>query len=276
LRKVKHDTLTYHLIKKKGNIVNSLSLHTLIGSETPGNIEPKKVYMALMGYTTFFDSELQKLKKQASASISNPKIAITELQIFTNKRHLPNNKTLTEALFLAGIIHSSIRQGELIQLITHSALVNHGGGLCKQKESVFPDPVHWASHLYGNLPESFPVMTKVSGNTFNVNCKGFPNVLNAPFIDVLCLLTKNKNQLIIISINRHPSSNIKSRIKITGFTCKEKAVIKLISGKNFLTRNSLKNPDEVQLKTLSALIKTPEFEFNFLPCSITGIFLDSA
>ena len=52
--------------------------------------------------------------------------------------HLPTNATQAESLYLSGALHSAMRQGDLVEMFTHSALVNHGGGLKKEREIVLP------------------------------------------------------------------------------------------------------------------------------------------
>ena len=84
------------LVERKGDQVRSLSLHTLIGGQAREEQDPEAVYRALMAYTTQYDEQLRQLRHQASTTIADVSIAITELQVFTNVPHLPTNATQTE------------------------------------------------------------------------------------------------------------------------------------------------------------------------------------
>ena len=261
------------LVERKGDQVRSLSLHTLIGGGAREEQDPEKVFCALMAYNTAYDRQLQALRDQASPTIADPKIAITELQVFTNTPHLPTNATQTESLFLAGTIHSALRQGELVEMITHSALVNHGGGLRKEQEFVYANPVHWVSHLYGNLPEAFAVRSVTFTPTFPADIQGIAQGTDFPLLDTFALQTAARDQLILLVINRHPTDAVEAEVAIAGFTTSGKSEVHTIAGDSYMAKNTRQAPDAVCLERETFTADAPTFRFAFRPHSVTALFI---
>lgn len=255
------------LIERKGKTVRSLSLHTLIGNSARLETDAEKVFYALMGYTADYDRHLRSLLDQAEKGNPDVKIAITELQVFTNVPHLPNNASQTESLFLAGIIHSALRQGDRIEMITHSALVNHGGGLRKQRERVYPNPVHWVSHLYGNLPAVRLVSTQIQGETFAVDLKGTAQGEHFPLIDAIAALSDD-DRLILLIINRHPTASRDIAVDLADFKPAAQARLQTVAGDSYMAQNTLKNPDAVRIETSTVEIGGQSFNFVVRPHSV--------
>ena len=263
------------LVERKGRPVRSLSLHTLIGAGAKEEPDPEAVFRALMAYTTAYDSELQALGRQTTAC-GDVRIAVTELQVFTNVPHLPNNATQSESLFLAGIIHSALRQGELVEMITHSALVNHGGGLRKEREIVYPNPVHWVSHLYGNLSEVTLVRCVTEGTTFSADLDGIASGTSFPVLDVVAVQSEDAGQLIVLVINRHPWERVEAGLKVAGFSPAPEAVLQTISGDSYMARNTWEVPDEVGLQERTMQVDGPAFTVSFPPHSVNALTLTRA
>ncbi|OGG50269.1 MAG: hypothetical protein A3F84_18075 [Candidatus Handelsmanbacteria bacterium RIFCSPLOWO2_12_FULL_64_10] len=261
------------LVERKGGIVRSLSLHTLTGGGARRQTDAEKVFRALMGYTATYDHLLQALREQAARTIPDPKVAITELQVFTNVPHLPTNATQTESLFLAGILHSALRQGDLVELITHSALVNHGGGLRKERETVYPNPVHWVSHLYGNLPDATLVRTATSGETFDAEVEGLPKVTGAPLLDAVGALSQDGSRLIVLAINRDPSRAVEAVVQVEGFTPAGITEAQTVAGEGYTSRNTYDHPDAVRLERSEVQVEGPAFKVTFPPHSVTALTL---
>ena len=264
------------LVERKGDQVRSLSLHTLIGGGAKEEKDPEAVFGALMAYTTTYDDQLQGLCKQAASTIADPKIAITELQVFTNVPHLPNNATQAESLFLAGIIHSGLRQGELIELITHSALVNHGGGLRKEREFVYPNPVHWVSHLYGNLPEGAAVRSVTESPGFAADMDSIASGSEFPVLDVAAFQSEDGNQLILLVINRHPADFVEAVVETGNFAPASEIEVQTIAGDGYMARNTREQPDAVRLEKRTFEADGPRFSFPFRPHSVTALMLTAA
>jgi alpha-N-arabinofuranosidase len=206
-----------------------------------------------------------------ASRISDPRIAVTELQIFVQGLAYPTNSTMAEALFFSGILHSCIRQGDLVEMITHSALVNHGGGLRKYKEIVYPNPVHWAHHLYGNQPGSRPVRLDVRCAQFSVPRRIWPAVEAVPYLDPVALLDESGDVLCVIVSNRHPERALKASIVLHGFESEHDVKISQIKADSFISRNTLDEPDKVRLTESSARIDATRLTYTFPAHSLTAL-----
>jgi alpha-N-arabinofuranosidase len=108
------------------------------------------------------------------AGIKEPKLAVTELQLFAHlgrrapdapvkltRENLPNQGSITEALYDILIYHAGLRLGPFVELVTHSAVVNHGGGLRKERERVWANPCHYAQTMFSAFAESTPVAVEI-------------------------------------------------------------------------------------------------------------------
>ncbi len=189
------------LVTRKGALIESVSIHSLMGGGLRGSNDPLGAFESLMAYPTAYAGVLDALRKQMAPHVAKPTLAITELQLFTNQPQLPNNAEIAEALFLAGIIHTAIRSGGLVELITHTANMNHGGGLRKNREIVYPNPVYFTSRLYATQPGVWPVGIRVTTPTADVPARGgLPAVPQSPYLDAIALLDEAGDALVLRAV----------------------------------------------------------------------------
>jgi alpha-N-arabinofuranosidase len=108
--------------------------------------------------------------------VAHPRLAVTELQMFANvgrassanapvrltHETLVNPSTQAEALYDVLIYHAAIRQAPFVEMITHSATVNHGGGLRKTHERVFANPCYYAQSMFAAFAGATPVKTDLT------------------------------------------------------------------------------------------------------------------
>jgi alpha-L-arabinofuranosidase len=261
------------LIERKSGILRSLSIHSLIGDGFPADADPEKVFESLMGYTYHYEEYLRGLGRLMAATCPTPRFAVTELQIFTNKPQLPNNQTLAEALFLSGIMDTCIRLDGLVELVTHSALVNHGGGLGKSRGIVFPHPVHLVTHLYGTQSGVIPVKITVRTPLFDVPAWHVPAVKNVPYLDAVALIDGVGDELTIIATNRHPRRDFAATVAVHDFVPCREVGVRTISGPSYLSRNSWEKPDTVALTPSKAQIEGDTLSITFPAHSITSLCL---
>jgi len=260
------------LVTRKGAIVESVTTHTLIGGGLRDSRDPVATFESLMAYPTAYEGILDAQRRQMKPHVARPRIAITELQLFTNRSHLPSNQEIAEALFLAGTLHTAIRMGDLVELVTHSATLNHGGGLLKQREVVFPHPVYFTSKLYATQPGSVPVGIRVATPTVDVPARrGLPAVKASPYIDAIALLSEAGDRLVVLAVNRHHERAIPATIRLDGFAPAAKMKVQTIQGATYRGRNTLAEPDRVRLRESTQAIEGSPVQFTFGPCSVTAL-----
>ncbi|MFH1569212.1 MAG: alpha-N-arabinofuranosidase, partial [Gemmatimonadota bacterium] len=168
------------LVAEAGPTVRCIADHILTGGRVEKDTDPVDLFQAFMGYPTVLTERYAGLRQRMRAGgMEAPRMAITELQLFAHfhgeapaggrltPAMVPTPDTQAEALSLALIVHACIRLGDFVELLTHSAAVNHGGGLRKQRERVWANPVHWAHALTGALGGGTPVAVELGCGTYS-------------------------------------------------------------------------------------------------------------
>jgi len=258
------------LVTRKGKLVESVSIHSLMGGGLRNTNDALGAFESLMAYPTAYEAVLDALRKQMAPHVAKPTIAITELQLFTNQPQLPNNSEIAEALFLAGIIHTAIRTGGLVELITHTANMNHGGGLRKNREIVYPNPVYFTSKLYATQPGVWPVGIRVTTPTADVPARGgLPAVPQSPYLDAIALLAEAGDALVLLVVNRHPDKAIPATIRLNAFAARPEAGVQTIRGTGYRDRNTWQEPERVRLHDETRRLGGQPFSFD--PCSVTAL-----
>lgn len=262
------------LVDQCADILRAVSLHILIGGGMPPNTSAEKVWWSIAGYPWEFRHDLQKLSRQIRAKVPDGRLAITELQIFTNRPNLPNNGGLAEAMFWAGIVNTAIRAGDCVELITHSALLNHGGGLRKQREIVYANPVYLARRLYSTQPGRWPVAVSVRGPAFSApRLHNLPAVTQAALVDVLALTTNTNDKLVLLVINHDPSEAADVDVTLASFQPQASATMQWISGDSIMARNSQASPHAVSVQQKTVEVSGTRFPLRLPARSLTAITL---
>lgn len=265
------------LVTRKGALVEAVSIHSLMGGGLRGSNDPAGAFESLMAYPTAYADVLEGLRKQMAPHVAKPTIAITELQLFTNQPQLPNNQEIGEALFLAGIIHTAIRSGGLVELITHTANMNHGGGLRKVREIVYPNPVYFTSKLYATQPGVWPVGIRVTTPTVDVPARGgLPAVKQSPYLDAIALLDEDGSRLVLLAVNRHPDKPLPATVRLSDFAPSTKVRVQTLCGEGYRALNSWQEPDRVKLQESVLELGPGPTRFVFAPCSVTALILARA
>lgn len=150
--------------------------HPLAGALIESQTDPVDVYRDFMAYPLAYERRHRRMAEEMrAAGVENPIIAITELQEHAKLAPpsvgstpligpdtMVNPRTLSEALYATLFFHAAARLSSIVELITHSATVNHGGGLRTERERVYCCPVHHAATLCGGLEGFRPVSTVIA------------------------------------------------------------------------------------------------------------------
>ncbi|MFC1714260.1 alpha-L-arabinofuranosidase C-terminal domain-containing protein [Candidatus Poribacteria bacterium] len=248
-------------VQRKSHILRSLSTHTLIGGGTSEDTDPTDVFESLMAYTHSYEDHLNEMGAQMAEGVEEPKLAVTELQIFTNRRNLPNNSSLSESLFWAGIVNSCIRTGGLVEMVTHSALVNHGGGLRKEREIVYPNPVYYARKLYSTQSGTIPVRMQIRCPMYKSSGRYSPET-DVPYLDAVALIDDDGGELNLIITNRHPGEALDAHIALHDFNPSEEVRVQTHTGESYMSRNEWNSPDEVKLQESNLRISGAELNYS--------------
>jgi len=254
-----------------GQHVRSLSHHCLYGG-FPDDAEPLRVYLEHMAFTPAYRRMWEDLTRPMREAGLAPRLAITEQQLFTKRPHLPGNDTLAEAIWDASILNEAIRAGDLVEMLTHSALINHGAGLRKEREVVYAQPAWWTTHLYAGAPAPlYRLELEVDTPRFGVEPYRLPTVPDAPYLDAVALADEAGTELVFFLINRHPDAPLAVTLALPagGF---EQAEIHTLSGESYMARNTADRPDTVR-PAVQRRPWNPAEPLVLPPCSLVRLHL---
>jgi alpha-N-arabinofuranosidase len=222
--------------------------------------DPVELYHAFMGYAAELEERYTTLcERMQAAGINNPRLAITELQLFAHFRGderpdgklspqtLPRPDTIAEALYHATIINTGIRLGNFVEMLTHSATVNHGGGLRKERERVYPNPIHYGHMMGAAMADGTPVAIRLDGETFSTehNFGHIPPLKNIPVLDAMAVVSPN-DELVLMLVHRGATYGaIELTVNLEGFMAQNEALVVTLKGETWHDRNTLENPDKI-------------------------------
>jgi alpha-N-arabinofuranosidase len=161
-----------------------------------------------------------------------------------------NPATLAEAIYDTLIYHTAVRLQPFVELVTHSATVNHGGGLRKQHERVFANPCYYANALFAEFAEAQPVKVDLSGPMERTPTV-LPDLQNQTsdesfaVLDAVAALATN-GDLLISLVHRGTRGPIRVRLTIDGYAAGEKAVVRTLSATVPSAVNTLEEPEAVR------------------------------
>ena len=259
------------VVKGAGKAVRSLSAHFLPGSHIPADADTGEVFRDFMAWSARFDQDIASLTRPMVEAGLAPRLAVTELQVFTQHRNLPRNVSQTDALWTANILHAAIRSKGVVELVTHSALVNHGGGLGKQHGIVYPHPVWWVTHLYASQKGTVPVEAKIESPSFEASGKWLGRRGRVPALDAVALLDKAGKQCTLFVINRDDERAVPTEIALAGFDARTRARAITLAGESCLSTNTADAPRSVHPAETTLNVSGGKLTHTFPPASLTRI-----
>jgi alpha-N-arabinofuranosidase len=165
------------LIAGAADLMRATTDHPLIGGSVSPSVDPLDVFRDFMAVPEVLEQKWGTLRGDMEAGgIKDPRLAVTELQLFAQvgraesadsprrltHENLVNPSTHAEALYDVAIYHAAVRLAPFVEMVTHSATVNHGGGLRKTHERVFANPCHYAQSMFAAFAETVPVRTELT------------------------------------------------------------------------------------------------------------------
>ncbi|WP_207592325.1 alpha-L-arabinofuranosidase C-terminal domain-containing protein [Halomontanus rarus] len=252
--------------------LRSITTHPLAGGDVSRATDPEEIYDAFQGFPdqlrAVFDRFLETMDENG---IADPKLAVTELQQFAHllpededdadpddyrvgEETLPTPTTLSEALYLTGVVNHCIRMGSDVELLTHSAAVNHGGGLQKHKERVFPDPCYYAHRMGIALAGGTPLAVRVACDTFSTDIAlgEIDPVDAAPIVDAMAV--RQADALFVVLVVRPATASPEFvTLDVSALELADDvgtaATVTTLTGDAFYEENSVESPDNVAPST---------------------------
>ena len=269
--------------------------HPLIGGDVPAQTDPMDVYRDFMAVPDVLAEKWAGLEEDMKkAGIKDPRLAVTELQMFAHVGRLsdPNAPmrltgdtlvspaTLAEALYDVLIYHRAMRLAPFVEMVTHSATVNHGGGLRKSRERVYANPCHYAQSLFADLAQSTPV-----GITLDSPKEQAPLVLpdlrnvtssyTYATVDALAAVAAD-GRLWISLVHRGTRDTVSLEVSVHDFPTASQAEMQVLSAEVPWAQNTLENPLGVSPRTSTVGIEGGTIRIDIRPFSLVRLMLQAS
>jgi len=278
------------LIAGANDILRITTDHPLIGGQVPSDTEPLDVFRDFMAVPQVLEQKWATLENDMkNAGISNPRLAVTELQMFArigrpssadaprrlSHRTLVSPATHAEALYNVLIYHASVRLAPFVNMVTHSATVNHGGGLRKDRERVYANPCHYAQAMFAAFADAVPVKIELRSQTQTAplilpDLKNVTSNCSYKTIDALAAQSKDGNLLISI-VHKGTSEPIALEIFIKDSAYTGLAELQTLTADVPWAENTLENPEAITPVSTTAKIENGKILITIKPYSVTKI-----
>ncbi|MHC4203115.1 MAG: alpha-L-arabinofuranosidase C-terminal domain-containing protein [Planctomycetota bacterium] len=278
------------LIAGTSDILRITTDHPLVGGQVPADTDPLDVYRDFMAVPQVLEQKWATLERDMkNAGISKPRLAVTELQMFARigkpssadaPRRLTHNNlvsppTHAEALYNVLIYHASVRLAPFVNMVTHSATVNHGGGLRKTRERVFANPCHYAQAMFAAFAEAVPVKIELTSpaQTAPLVLRDLKNVTSScsyKTIDALAAKSQDGNLLISV-VHRGTSGPIDLEITVKDSDHSGQAEIQTLTADVPWAENSLDKPEAITPTITTGKIENGKMQITIKPYSVLKI-----
>jgi len=253
----------------------------------PRRTDPMDVFRDFMHVPDILERRWGELRGDMEThGIKEPRLAVTELQMFAHlgrpepgsegERLTPENlvtpSTLAEALYDTLVYHAAVRLQPFVELVTHSATVNHGGGLRKERERVYANPCYYANLLFANFADARPVKTELQTPQEQApfvlpDIKNLPEGKTFAAVDALAALNP-RGDLLVSLVHRGDASSIRVAIDVQGFTPGDKANVQVLSGPKPWSANTLAEPHAIEIHSSETAIQGSSLALDLPPCSV--------
>lgn len=252
------------VIHSLGTELEALTDHPLIGGSVPQTVDPVDVFRDFMAIPRLLEKRWRAMEKlMRQNQIPHPRLAVTELQMFAHvggrgdrdkpirltAENLPRQDTISEALYDVLIYHACVRLTPFVELVTHSATVNHGGGLRKERERVWANPCYYARSAFHALAGAQIIPIEIQAQRLRAprvlpNIRHVPEALIYPSVDAVAGLDR-KGQVWVSMVNCYAGKPVEVTVRVRSATPASIGSLWLLYGKTPWSRNTLEHPHEV-------------------------------
>jgi len=275
------------LIAGTSDILRITTDHPLVGGQVPADTDPLDVFRDFMAVPQVLEQKWAALETDMkNAGISDPRLAVTELQMFARigrpssadaPRWLSNGRlvspaTHAEALYNVLIYHASVRLAPFVEMVTHSATVNHGGGLRKTRERVFANPCHYAQAMFAAFADAVPVKIELTGPTQAAplvlpDLRNVTSACSYKTIDALAAQSQNGDLLISV-VHRGTSGPVDLEIVIKNSDSARDVKIQTLSADVPWAANTLEKPEAIKPVTTAGKIENGRMLITIKPYTV--------
>ena len=281
------------LIADAGPELRCLTDHILTGGGVNAQTDPAELFHAFMGQAIDVGRRYRAVGEQMrAAGNADPRLAITELQLFAHfhsdgtppqegalsAETMPTPGTISEALYFTTIAHESIRLEGLVEMITHSATVNHGGGLRKARERVWANPVHHAHALGAALFHATPLTGHLSCGVFSTRTEfqWMPALNDVPVLDAIAARSEDDRSVVVMLVHRSATSGPITLTLDIGRETASAAEVMTLAGETMWAENTRENPGRIAPRSSQIELTQGRGEITLPPYSLTRLIVPLA
>jgi alpha-N-arabinofuranosidase len=281
------------LITGAGASLHAITDHPLIGGGVSPAATPLEVYRDFMAVPEVLQQKWSALRDDMRhGGVESPSLAVTELQLFAHIArpsdtnvpvHLtweqfPGQGSITEAIYDVLIYHAAIRLTPFVEMVTHSATVNHGGGLRKEHEHVWANPCYYAQSAFAAFAGAIPVPIEIESAVEEAPMV-LPDLKNASknvsFRSVDALAAMGGDGGLLLSIVNRSSSNepFHITVDIQDFKPANEAELRTLAADAPWDGNSLDQPARIHPVDSSIPLRDGKLELDVKPFSVLRVRL---
>jgi len=301
------------LIAESGERLRCITDHILNWVGVNAQTDPVDAFHAYMGQAVERGRQYRKLRKfMSDAGIGKPHLAVTECQLFAHFQDFgdrqpiskqpvsldrlpaggvsPRNPltpqtlftpaTISEALYFSTLVHECIRLGDFVELFTHSATVNHGGGLRKARERVYANPVHYAHSLGAAFFNAVPVKVKLSSGVYSTANRygSIPPLKDVPVLDAMAALADRGGALVLMLVHRGAAPGpVALDLELQGFKAVAEAEVITLADSAPYGQNTEAEPERIKPRVTAAKVdEGRKLGLTLPPYSLTRVVLRKA
>lgn len=262
------------LMQVNGNMVKSISVHSLVGGGVDAAADPVEIWDEMVAFVENYPDFLQKLVVDPMAKANvEPHIAITELMDWARPATVGNVTSISGALWYSGIINTCIRSKGLINLVTRSAMMNHGGGLRKDRGVIYAEPVYWSHYMYSSQSGTIPLEVKTNAPTFGSTGKYVIKKENMPLVDAIALMNEKGDETSVFICNRDAKSAQTVDLSIEGFNPKPDGELMMIQCNDLALRNKWDQPERIAPVYDKIRVAGGRMKYSMPPLSLVRIMI---
>jgi len=282
------------LFTKNADILRSVTDHILVGGRIDPASDPSDVYRDFMVFPQAYEGEYAKWReKMTAAGVAEPRMAVTELQLFgrvgpagegSGEARLTHDTlvlphTMAEAVYDALVYHAVVRLSPFVEMVTHSATVNHGGGLRKERERVYANPCHWGQSMFRELAGATPVAVDVASPAEKLE-RVVPDLARegADIDEILAVdavAAVDEAGLLVSIVHRGTEGPLALAVELGGFESAGEASVTQLSAEHPWSKNTLDDPKSIVPVESSAAVKGGMLELEVPACSVTVVRVEA-
>jgi alpha-N-arabinofuranosidase len=277
------------LIAGLGERLRSITDHPLIGGNVPLTTDPMDVFRDFMAVPGVLEEKWAALRDDMiRGGVHEPRLAVTELQVFAHlgprgdtnrpvrltRDTLTGQDSLTEALYNILIYHAAVRLQPFVEMITHSATVNHGGGLRKERERVFANPCHHAQTAFADFADATPVVIGVEAVAQHAPLV-LPELRNVTperhfkAVDALAALASDGD--LLLSLVNADTEPVEIAVELRDFAAAGPARLRLLTAERPWSGNTLEQPEAILPADSEQAVNGSHLEVAMPPWSLAWV-----